>query len=135
MFSEKILPQIKNPARQGKISDYYLKPNICIPRTNFPSMNEVNVQHHHHTQAPSCEAVQDMPQAQAGQAGWSTPMDRAGLLQGVGDGCTGAGIIGREMASENDNVILAEIGTCKKMITLDGKLGGGEIFFKPKANF
>ena len=88
-------------------------------------MNEVNVQHQHHTQAPSCEAVQDSPQAQAGQAGWSTPMDRAGLLQGVGDGCTGAGIIGKEMASVNDTVILAEIGTGK--IILDGKLGGGEL--------
>ena len=98
-------------------------------------MNEVNVQHHHHTQALSCEALQDRPQAQAGQARWSTPVDRAGLLQGVGDGCTGAGIIGREMASENDTVILAEIGTCKKMITLDGKLGGGEIFLETQSKF
>ena len=96
-------------------------------------MNEVNVQHQHHTQAPSCEAVQDMPQAQAGQAGWSTPMDRAGLLQGVGDGCTGAGIIGRERASENDKVILADIGAGKKMIIFDGNLGGGEIFLETQS--
>ena len=85
----------------------------------------------HHNQTPGCEADQDRPDAQTERPGWSPPRDRAGL-QGVGYvGCTGAGIMGKErVTSENENVRLGELGHGKKTIFLDGTIeGGGEIYF------